>query len=128
MKESLDLIKAILSDAPELREVYEDHRFHNREVLPHVLMGDIVRFVIENLENQDWQPSLVRLLAHLEEGLRKGIQEINDLIGTSFAENLIGEPGGLRSLWPLMGPLLKKDVENFCGTEWMNKDDAKGAT
>ena len=111
-----------MTDVPELREVYKEHREHNPELLPHVLMGDIVRFVLENLENEDWQPGLVRLLGHLEEGLRKGPEEVQNLVGASFAENLMGEPAGLRRLWPLAGPLLKKELENLCGTEWKSDD------
>ena len=118
MDDSLALIERVLIDVPELRETYAQHLAEYGDPLPHVFMADVVRFVLEKVENHEAQAALVRLLERLDEEIRIGSQAIQDLVGTSFAENLIGETEALRELWPLMKPALRKEVENFCGTAW----------
>ncbi len=51
----------------------------------------------------------------METGLTSGTDEVKELIGVSFVENLCGEKAALRLLKPLMGPRMKKEVENVCG-------------
>ena len=54
-------------------------------------------------------------MAHLEAGLKSGPEQVKEMIVVSFVENLTGETAALEALKPLMGPKLKKKVEEICG-------------
>jgi hypothetical protein len=60
----------------------------------------------------DWLPML---MLQLEAGLCSGDNEISELIGTSFVENLLGEDQLIRSIIPFMGEMLRKEVKSICG-------------
>ncbi len=73
-----ELVRRFDDLAPMLQEHIED----NDEILPHVFMGDITRYVLsDGLQRQE----LVRCL---DDALRKGGEEIQNLIAVSFVENL----------------------------------------
>ena len=98
----------------ELKAVYDEHIEDNRSLLPHVLMGDVTRFVGGEGRSAPTPESTRALLDCLEEGLLCGGKDIKELILASFAENLIGEATTLRELRPLMGPTLRMAVDRIC--------------
>lgn len=114
---STDYIHHLLSVVPELREVYAEHIEDNDSLLPHVLFGDVTRFVISEARKGGHSSAMVRLLDQLESGLRDGDSEVNELIGVSFVENLLGEVETVRYLKPLMGERLRTELAIMCGEE-----------
>lgn len=108
-------IKDLLRSVPDLTIAYEEHATDNDALLPHVFLGDVTRWAIAATKNRNSLSSLTQLLDHMETGLTSGSEAVKELIAVSFLENLCGEKAALRSLKPLMGPSLKKEVENVCG-------------
>jgi hypothetical protein len=96
---------------PDFRPLVEEHIADNRAVLPHVLFGDLTRFVISKY--RDWKAgdgaawtAVQRVLQLLEEALAQDGPELNDLVKASFLENLgqAGDDyGGIRQI--LSAPL-----------------------
>lgn len=108
-------IEELLRRVPDLKPIYDEHLTDNDTLLPHVFMGDVVRFAIAEVENPRSRASISTLLEYMEDGLRIGREEVKELIIGSFVENLIGEVKALKVLKPLMGPTLKTQVGRICG-------------
>ncbi len=109
-----DFVSRLASTSTEMAELYRDHLADQGELLPHVLMGAITRVVIASAgtEQAHW---LSQLLEQLEGGLASGDEDIVELIGVSFVENLSGENAAIRLLIPFMGEALRKEVKSICG-------------
>jgi Barstar (barnase inhibitor) len=105
-----DLLRAV----PELKPVLDEHLAANDTLLPHVMMADMTRFAVSAIVDLHKRPAVLKLLDHLEQGLRAGDEETRELILASFVENLIGEATALRLLKTLMGPNLRKEVRAIC--------------
>jgi hypothetical protein len=107
-------IKELARTAPDLQRILDTHIRDNNVVLPHVLMGDIARFVIAEARYITTRPTIIQLLHVIEKGLTAGTEEVKELIEASFVENLIGESAAIRSMKNFMGPNLKRSVEAIC--------------
>ena len=106
-----DFVDQLTSISRELTEVRRQHFADQGELLPHVLMGEITRLVIKNVgrEQVDWLP---KLLQQLEVGLESGNDDIAELVGVSFVENLVGENAAIQTLLPGMGDALRREVRS----------------
>lgn len=86
-----DVVDELLKHVPEFRDEVEEHREFHGELLPHVLFGDLTRFVLRARE--EGQDELVqRALGFLDEALRRGDEQVDNLVSLSFVQNV--EPWG----------------------------------
>jgi transcriptional regulator of NAD metabolism len=108
-------IRELALTAPELQRILDTHISDYNVVLPHVLFGDISRFVISEARRIETRSTIIPLLNKIEKGLTEGSEGIRELIQVSFVENLIGETKAIQSMENFMGPNLKKSVEAICG-------------
>jgi len=115
MTDSAIFVNELVRAVPVLTAALDEHLSDHRTLLPHVFMGDVTRFAINAASNPELRSSVQRLLDHLDEGLRSGSDEVRELIGASFVENLIGETTALCALRPLMKPALKAEAAATCG-------------
>jgi len=67
---------------PDVASVLSNHLADNDELLPHVFMGDVTRYVLSD------PPSRQALVNHLDEALREGGTDLQELVAVSFVENL----------------------------------------
>ncbi len=87
-------IEKMLEKVPDLRNIYQEHLDDNDELLPHVFMADVTRFVLELLENdlqnksKTVEDKIFILLELIENALREGNEDVKDVIILSFLENL----------------------------------------
>jgi hypothetical protein len=92
--------------APELEFVRRQHVVDHHEILPHVLLGDVTRWIVAH------HPQ-ARLLAVLEHHLSTGGEEVRNVIAVSFLENLEkGEPADER-VRRALGPQLRAALESM---------------
>jgi len=94
----------------EFSGAVEEHRSDNDEILPHVLYGDLTRFVVAAAE--EGHDELVRrVLAFLEDELAHGDEMVQNLVAVSFVEN-VGpferSTAGFIATWP---PGLKAEAD-----------------
>jgi len=108
-------VQGLVREVPELAPALQEHVEFYEELLPHVLMGDVGRFVVANAISRDSKAALARLMAYLEEGLANGPAEVQELIVASFVEYLQDEASTILTLAPVMGPRLKKEINAICG-------------
>jgi hypothetical protein len=89
---------------PEIRTALDRHLEDVGELLPHVLMWDIVRLTTmayEGESNVDWRS----LLSFFEAHLADRDQYVSELIGTSFLESLPGPKNAGHGIVLELGPL-----------------------
>lgn len=116
-KENLEFLNRMLVQVPELSRVYEEHRNIGKRILPHVLMGDITRFVIaqhqNELDSQTRSSILERCLDFLEKGITEEVEEVQELISVSFLENLAQSDALYDSIRSRLGPSLRAELEFY---------------
>jgi hypothetical protein len=87
-------IGALIYHHPKLSPLLVEHlEDNNGQVLPHLLMGDVMRWIVENLESDLQQCRSV--LVWLDEAYESGNDEVRGLIVLSGVENIPdpGQPG-----------------------------------
>jgi hypothetical protein len=72
---------------PEFAGAIDGHVADYDEVLPHVLFGDLTRFVLDGYQRGD-DDLVRRALAFLDSALREGDDAVQNLVGVSFVENV----------------------------------------
>ena len=105
----------LIAQLPELEHVRREHLDDYDELLPHVFLGDVTRFVVLNLPRKDAAGWIDRFLNQIEIGLLSGNDEVGELIAVSFVENLCGENAAIQALLPGMGKLLRAEMGAICG-------------
>jgi hypothetical protein len=108
------LFDRIVQVAPSFASVAAEHFHNNGELLPHLLMGDLVRFVGEHIGRapHQAQPEVLAVLELLETEVAGGNAETQNLIGVSFLEHLEAEPF-FHGLYTLLGPRLRAEHAAF---------------
>lgn len=93
---------------PGLKGALEDHRKDYGEVLPHVFLADVVRYLVALTAVEGRLGEAQKLVAHFE--AQFGQPELQELIAVSFVENLPGpsEPGARLRL--MLGPALRTQL------------------
>ncbi|MET9625652.1 MULTISPECIES: hypothetical protein [unclassified Streptomyces] len=104
---SVQLVSDLVTRIPEFRDAYESHLFNQGDVLPHVFFWDVVQdtvrsFLGEDPGAADWR----RTLAFLEEQSMRGVLGIDEVIVTSFLNDLPypHEPG--HGIVEQLGPVM----------------------
>src|SRR4051812_43803920 len=90
-----NFVQQLLDEVPEFTPMYKEHvEFNNGEILPHVLLGDFVRFLFgtykaisSDATNTDQGRLIVqRSLELMERAIVNTDEELQNLIGVSFVE------------------------------------------
>ncbi|RSM72890.1 hypothetical protein DL991_32300 [Amycolatopsis sp. WAC 01375] len=100
-------IGALIDTHRELVPVLEEHLIENEgEVLPHLVMADVVRWLVEHRTSDPEVCSSV--VGWLEEEFGRGPEEVRGLITVSGVEMIPdpGHPGA--ELRDLLGPVLRE--------------------
>jgi hypothetical protein len=108
-------VNKLLEQVPELRHVYDEHIHNNDELLPHVFLGDVTRYVVQQVYLGETGPAkpVERILSVLEQGMGSGDEQVEELVSVSFVENLVEHDDVLASLKGLIGPNLQKEIRNY---------------
>ena len=110
-------IRALVERFPSLAPLLEEHLTDNfGELLPHIFLGDVVRWVLALMataraeESLTAQRELHEFLCRLEDTYAGGNEELQELLSVSFLENLprSGEDGA--EIRNQLGPNLTKQL------------------
>lgn len=109
-----------LSLDDNLKNLYYKHIEYYDELIPHVFLGDLTRYIVDLYKSifQDlpdkrknkWN-EIYKILSYLENGLSLGNKEIQELIAVSFIENLDLTDSSIKKLEDKFGPYLKKELQ-----------------
>jgi hypothetical protein len=91
------------------KPVYEEHLRDYDEVLPHVLLGELVRFIRTRLKEDGPQSHDAReAMLLLEAAMASPDPKLSELVSVSFLENLDGDD--LNLMKGMMGPRLLAEL------------------
>lgn len=82
-----NFVQQLLSTVRETRGIYQKHLEDNDETLPHVLLGEITRFIIDSYRRANIE-LLARILEFLENAISSTDDKVQELVVVSFLENL----------------------------------------
>src|SRR5206468_2870051 len=93
------LFEQIVAASPSFRAVLDDHVRDNDELLPHVLMADLLRYLGSYFTREILVPApppngdeLNRALLVLDNAMAAGDPDIENAIAVSFIEDIDTEP------------------------------------
>jgi hypothetical protein len=112
MSSTGDLLRDLQAAHPAVAGVVATHLADHDEVLPHLLMADITRWLVADGP----QPAVLTIL---ERHFTEGDEHVQDVIALSFLENLLGEDAAVR--WAL-GPRLAAALRQM--EDWKPDADA----
>lgn len=78
---------ALVAAVPECRPVLEEHVEFYGEVFPHVLFGDLTRFILSQRQ-QGVDEVVAKSLAFLEDAAQSNDPLVENLVAVSFVENV----------------------------------------
>ena len=111
-----NFFELFLSFVPEFEPLFREHVSDNQAVLPHVLMGDVARFLEDSLSSPAPAPLssaargvLARAAAVLEAGMRSPDPRLQELVSVGFLEGVESEPYMPR-LVPFLGRALRREL------------------
>lgn len=99
---------------PGFAQVYDEHVADHDEVLPHVLLGELVRFLSSEVELHGAEAEALKpAMLLLEQGMASKDQRVQELVAVSFLENLdAGEPS-FPAIRRLFGPGLEAQYAKY---------------
>lgn len=113
----------LLGKVPEFRSIYKEHVDYFGELLPHVLMGDFTRFLLDAYrksvsglaDEEKWHEIVDRSLTLLEEAISSSDNELQSLVAYSFLENLLPRADAdvqhFQNLKLRLGPHLQRELQ-----------------
>ena len=110
MSNTGDLLDELANAEPALARLRDEHIAFNGELLPHVLFGDVIRWVVAHAP-------ATHVLEVLERHLTTGDADVDNLIGVSFLENLEPEETTVRHA---LGPRLRATLDAM--ESWTPRD------
>ncbi|MFH0899680.1 MAG: hypothetical protein V2A73_03500 [Pseudomonadota bacterium] len=99
---------------PGFAQVYEEHIRDYDEVLPHVLLGELVRFLADEIRSHGQQSTaLCEAMELLERGMGSLDSRLQELIAVSFLENLEPQDEAFATISSMFGPRLREQYQRF---------------
>jgi hypothetical protein len=116
MRDPVSLSYELAAKMPALRARLEQHRADFDELLPHVFMGDVSRYAIEQYHHfargaGDAADALRLLFSITEVAAREGTEDVKELISVSFLENIAAELADYPAFRAFLGPVLRRELE-----------------
>ena len=101
-------------EVPGFANVYDEHVADNDEVLPHALLGDLVRFLSKEVELHGAKSiALTPAMSLLEAGMGGPDPLLQELVAVSFVENLDPADESFSTIRMLFGPALEQQYSQF---------------
>jgi hypothetical protein len=115
MKDNVAFISELVTAVPQLEDLLSRHIAEHGELLPHVYMGDVSRFAIQQHRESTESSTNLRavlnmLFTILERGAAQGSENVQDLVTASFLENVAEEMTSSTDLQSYLGPVLKRKL------------------
>ena len=105
-------VEGLVRDVPQLSDAYREHLNDNfGELLPHVFLGDVTRWVVAVSQKRTDHDALATLLARMDAILSDPSHPCRELVLASFVENLGGETEALKVIRPISGRSLSAALE-----------------
>ena len=102
------------AQVPGFDRIYDEHLHDYDEVLPHVLLGDLVRFLSNEARAHGAESTaLRRAMSLLEHGMESADPRLQELVAVSFIENLDPEDESFPVIRRFFGPRLEQQYRMY---------------
>jgi hypothetical protein len=99
---------------PGFDRIYDQHLADYAQVLPHVLFGDLARFLSSEVALQGaGSMALKQAMLLLEAGMGSQDPRVQELVAVSFLENLDPRDGSFPAIRSLFGPMLEEQYKHY---------------
>ncbi len=105
----------LIEQIPEFTDAYLEHKKDNfGEVLPHLLMGDFTRLIINLYRKGEKNSELFnRCIQFIESCFSKNEEKLVNLASVSFLENLYQAEDDYQNVKNCLGPLALKNLDEM---------------
>lgn len=104
-------VGALAREVPELLPLLQEHLDDYDGLLPHVWLGDVTRWAIQQFKANPADPSLKKTLKLMEQTLsREGAQAEQELVSASFVENLPRPDDAEAGILEMAGPSVRAQL------------------
>lgn len=116
MTDTVTFIHELTSAVPQLKGLLTQHVAEYGELLPHVYMGEVSRFTVEQHHQsaagaRGPRSVLEELFATIERADTEGSEDVKELISVSFLENIAEEMVASADLQSFLGPTLRRELQ-----------------
>jgi hypothetical protein len=102
------------ADVSGFDRVYDEHVADYDELLPHVLLGELVRFLSSEVALHGAEATAVRqAMPLLEQAMGSGDERLEELVAVSFLENLDASDPSFPAIRSLFGPRLQEQLKRY---------------
>lgn len=112
---SINFIHELIRNFPEFKSIYQEHIQDNDEILPHILLADIARWIIHEFKTDGASAEVRRLLNYLETSYNHHDSDIEELIHVSLLEYIYDLDFHGESITNYLGDSLKSQVSLING-------------
>lgn len=106
--DAIALLGSIFYKVKEARPVLQNHVFDDDNLIPHLIMGDLAFWVVDRFKTKGNNDSVcTNIINLLEFAFNMGEQDVDDVITTSFLENLPYPSESGNEIARLLGPKLR---------------------
>lgn len=107
------LVGALCHRFPVFMPILQEHLDDYEGLLPHVLMADVTRWVVQRFHAQASDVTLRQVLDFLENAFKDANGQDRELIAASFLENLPGPGHADADVRALLGPALQDQLRRI---------------
>lgn len=115
------VFQQLLVDVPEFKSIYDKHLDDYDELLPHVLLGDFTRFLVDAYrrsikdatESELYHQIVTKSLDFLERAINASDPKLQELVSVSFLENLHQAEEVYEDIKALLGLRLRKELISY---------------
>lgn len=110
----------LLERIPSFMDIYREHfDDNNGELLPHLLMGDFARFVVQKGRPDESASEVVKeSMLLIEDACRFGDDNLREVVCASFLENLDQDDIGFAIVAQFMNEMTRREFTKF---DWYPK-------
>lgn len=102
------------AQVPGFDRICDEHLHDCDETLPHLLVGELVRFLSDEVRRHGERSNALRqAMALLEQGMGSADPRLQELVAVSFLENLDSADEAFPAISSLFGPRLREQYERY---------------
>jgi hypothetical protein len=104
-------VGGLIHHFPVLTPILQEHLDDYDGLLPHILLGDLTRWIVDEFVAKGLSVDLQGMLEYIESSFQSGSNDEREIIGVSFLENLPAPEEGGSEIRRLLGPGLTAQLQ-----------------
>jgi hypothetical protein len=109
--EEVAFVGGLVYQFPVLAPILQEHLDDYDGLLPHVLLGEVTRWIVAEFAGSGPSVGLRNILEFIESSFRSGSNDGRELIAVSFLENLPRREESSSEILNLLGPQLTAQLQ-----------------